>query len=126
MSEFTLRSIHQNVRYFTPDTKLVIDFGIFYEHNLSVATELGITKKMTTSDPLSKGEKTLFIILWAIISGGKGILLMDELLANLDRENYVNAMTVLRKYCTDCVVIIIDNSLSSNELDFTLPPNPDI
>jgi hypothetical protein len=121
LSDCSLKSIRNKVRYYTPRTPLPSDRKRFYDENESVANMLGITRRMAESDRLSDGQKCLFIIMLAIISKCKGIMIMDEVTAYIDTTKYDNIIDVLKRECDDCVVIIINNALPPEMCQFYLP-----
>jgi len=121
LSACSLRSIREMIRCYTPRTPLPSERKRFFDENESVANMLGITRRMAESDRLSDGQKCLFIIMLAIISKCKGIMIMDEVTAYIDTTKYDNIIDVLTRECDDCVVIIINNALPPEKCQFYLP-----
>jgi hypothetical protein len=121
LSECSLESIRNKVRYYTPRTPLPSERTRFYDENESVANMLGITRRMAESDRLSDGQRCLFIIMLAIISKRKGIIILDEVTAYIDTTKYDNIIEVLTRECADCVVIVINNALPPEMCQFYLP-----
>jgi energy-coupling factor transporter ATP-binding protein EcfA2 len=87
-----------------------------------LAEKLGITESMANLSLPSKGQHSLFLIMWIIMIHGndQGIVILDEVTANLDHENRERVFSVIRECCKG-IVIVVDHSVPDDQLDVKLP-----
>jgi len=122
LSECSLASIRETILYYTADMILPLSRLHLYQMNPELAAKLGITQIMANRGRPSKGEHALFLVMWIIMVHGheQGIVILDEVTANLDHENRKRVFRVIREYCKG-IVIVVDHSVPDDQLDVVLP-----
>ena len=122
LNKCTLASIRDTIRYYTADILLPVSRLHLYHVNKELAEKLGITLSMANLSRPSKGQQALFLIMWTIMLHGdeQGVVILDEVTANLDHENRERVFRVIRECCKG-IVILVDNSVPVDQLDIKLP-----
>jgi ABC-type multidrug transport system ATPase subunit len=125
LNKCTLASIRKTIHYYTADKLPPISRLQLYKMNPELANKLGITEGMANLGRPSKGQQALFLIMWIIMIHGhdQGIVILDEVTANLDLTNRERAFRVIRENCKGAV-IVVDHSVPANQLDVELPAPP--
>jgi ABC-type sugar transport system ATPase subunit len=125
LSKCSLASIRESILYYTPEIPLPVSRPQLYDINPELAKKLGITVSMANLGRPSKGQHALFLIMWIIMVHGdeQGIVILDEVTANLDHENRERVFSVIREYCKG-IVIVVDHSVPDDQLDVKLPAPP--
>ena len=122
LNKCSLASIRNTIRYYTSDIQLPVHRLHLYHMNTKLAEKLGITESMANLSRPSKGQHALFLIMWIIMIHGndQGIVILDEVTANLDHENRERVFRVIRECCKG-IVIVVDHSVPDDQLDVKLP-----
>jgi ABC-type lipoprotein export system ATPase subunit len=122
LNKCTLASIRDTIQYYTAEMLLPVTRLQLYHMNPELAGKLGITLSMANLGRPSKGQQALFLIMWIIMVHGndQGIVILDEVTANLDHVNRERVFSVIREYFKG-ICIIVDNSVSNDQLDVKLP-----
>ena len=122
LNKCSLASIRNIIRYYTSDIQLPVHRLHLYHMNTKLAEKLGITESMANLSRLSKGQHALFLIMWIIMIHGndQGIVILDEVTANLDHENRERVFSVIRECCKG-IFIVVDHSVPYDKLDVKLP-----
>ena len=122
LNKCTLASIRDTILYYTPEIPLRMSRPQLYDMNPELAEKLGITLSMANLGRPSKGQHALFLIMWIIMVHGhdQGIVILDEVTANLDHENRERVFRVIRECCKG-IVIVVDHSVPNDQLDVKLP-----
>jgi ABC-type molybdenum transport system ATPase subunit/photorepair protein PhrA len=123
LSTCSLESIRKHIWCYTADTPLPVSYEELYNECPKLANDLGITLTMAKLARRSKGQRALFLTMYAIRKHGhrQGVLVMDEVTANLDMTNRTLVLKAIDTYCTACVTIFIDNAIPKHLLDCELP-----
>ena len=122
LNECTLASIRKTILYYTAEIPLPVPRLQLYHMKPELAEKLGITLSMANLGRPSKGQHALFLIMWIIMVHGhdQGIVILDEVTANLDHENRERVFRVIRECCKG-IVIVVDHSVPDDQLDVKLP-----
>jgi len=122
LSKCSLTSIRNTIRYYTAEKLLPVSRPQMYLMDPKLAEDLGINVSMANLGRPSKGQHALFLIMWIIMEHGydQGIVILDEVTANLDHKNRERVFRVIRERCKG-IVIVVDHSIPDDLLDVKLP-----